>query len=296
MDSCFRDNLFNSRKLFTALYKAQALAHGVVRTHGRGFPSGVVQSEEKNVRKAALLRGATKAARLVNTPECPDLLAALVYDTKPVHILSTAADCIKWVEKKREMWSDITNEMTTIAFLWLNLIENYNKHMNSTDIADQIRNQYRPDHWMRNRKWWWAFFIWGLGVAASNAWKIYKAQYDNAKEDGEVVLPPKWSHRVFLEELVYDMLSPLEAGDHAKRLKEMDDDTIASFKSAKQLSAFSQSKKYVNDEEEYDFTCPSDVMRYNDDVRVDVMTKHRLNTGFLSADLMTKAFYNDGRT
>ena len=32
------DNLFNSRKLFTALYSAKCLAHGVVRTTGRGLP------------------------------------------------------------------------------------------------------------------------------------------------------------------------------------------------------------------------------------------------------------------
>jgi hypothetical protein len=40
--------------------------------------------------------------------------------------------------------------------------------MNSTDIADQLRGSYRPDRWMRQRKWWWAFFIWGIGVAGVN--------------------------------------------------------------------------------------------------------------------------------
>ena len=43
------DNLFNSRKLFTALYKAKALVHGVVRTAGRGLPPSVRQLEEKNM-------------------------------------------------------------------------------------------------------------------------------------------------------------------------------------------------------------------------------------------------------
>jgi hypothetical protein len=37
----YMDNLFNSRKLFTALYQAKCLAHGVVRTTGRGLPPSV---------------------------------------------------------------------------------------------------------------------------------------------------------------------------------------------------------------------------------------------------------------
>jgi hypothetical protein len=36
------DNLFNSVKLFQGLYKANALAHGVVRTSNRGVPDLVL--------------------------------------------------------------------------------------------------------------------------------------------------------------------------------------------------------------------------------------------------------------
>ena len=53
----FMDNLFNSHKLFSALYLAQALAHGVARTNGRGIPPSIIQQEEKNVRLAESLRG-----------------------------------------------------------------------------------------------------------------------------------------------------------------------------------------------------------------------------------------------
>jgi hypothetical protein len=44
----YMDNLFNSKKLFAALYQAKALAHGVARTSHRGVPNLIIQREEKN--------------------------------------------------------------------------------------------------------------------------------------------------------------------------------------------------------------------------------------------------------
>jgi hypothetical protein len=147
------DNLFNSRKLYEALYRTEALAHGVARTNGRGIPPSIIQKEEKNVSRAEQLRGTTKAARLINFDACPNLLAASVYDTKPVHILSSAADCVEWIVKEREVWSELIKNKAMMKYLRLNVIEEYNNHMNSTDIADQLRGNYRPDRWMRQRKW-----------------------------------------------------------------------------------------------------------------------------------------------
>ena len=74
----YMDNLFNSRKLFTALYRAKCLAHGVVRTTGRGLPPSVRQLEEKNLKEAMKLWGRTMAAKLVNSKDCPDLFACSV--------------------------------------------------------------------------------------------------------------------------------------------------------------------------------------------------------------------------
>jgi hypothetical protein len=81
------------------------------------------------------------------------------------------------MEKRRRVWLVTEAALIYVIFLRLNLIDDYNNNMNSTDISDQLRNQYRPDHWMRNRKWWWAFFIWAIGVAAANAWKMYDVMY-----------------------------------------------------------------------------------------------------------------------
>ena len=98
------------------------------------------------------------AAHLTNSTKCPDLLAVSLYDTKPVHLLSTTAKEVRWIVKQREVWSAEVQKKEMMKYLCLNIIEEYNSHMNSTDIADQLRGNYRPDRWMRQRKWWWSFY------------------------------------------------------------------------------------------------------------------------------------------
>ena len=210
----FMDNLFNSRKLFAALYRESVLAHGVARTNGRGIPQDIIIPREPNEQKANAIRGTTKAAKLINQKDCPDLLSVAIMDVQPVHMLSTVAETIEWGVKERErVWSITDQELQTMKFLRHEFIEMYNKFMNSTDIADQLRNNYRPDHWMRQRKWWWAFFIWGIGVAATNAWLIYDAMYKEElekikKNKAKKTLPKKWNHLDFIIELINDLIFP----------------------------------------------------------------------------------------
>jgi hypothetical protein len=137
----------------------------------------VRQLEEKNVQEAIKLRGCTIAARMVNSADCPDLFACSVYNTKQVHLLSSVEESMYWVVKKWKVWSAVHREIREMGHLSLNFIDNYNNNMNGADNADQLRNQYRPDHWMRNRKWWWAYFIWGISVAGINAFKMYESMY-----------------------------------------------------------------------------------------------------------------------
>jgi len=281
----FMDNLFNSRRLFTALYIAEALAHGVVRTSNRGMPPEIRQQEEKNEKQAELLYGTTKAAKLVNDPECPDLLAVSVYDTKPVHLMTTVEEDIHWVEKKRKVWSAVHKDIQLIGFLRLNWIDDYNNNMNSTDIADQLRNVYRPDHWLRNRKWWWAFFIWGVGVAGVNAWKIYEEMYAEAEADGKP-LPPKWSHCEFLEQLVYDLICPNASRDIVNLFSGMDDETFASeVRTTRSMSSFGTLGASTDMNEDVDLTCDSGIKDYCDNNKPESMTKPRMEGGYFSRRL-----------
>ena len=209
----YMDNLFNSRKLFTAAYSVFTLCHGVVRTNGRGIADAVIMKEEKTKEAAKKMRGATKAALLKNNAACPDLLVCSVYDTKPVHMMSTVAESIEWIEKKRKVWSSSEQKKVQMRYLRLNLINDYNENMNNVDLADQLRNCYRFNHWFRNRKWWWSIYLWSLGVAATNAFVMYLKLYEvEAKK--HLTMPKKWTHLEFLVELIYDFMGWTDMTDN----------------------------------------------------------------------------------
>ena len=71
------DNLFNLQKLFAALYRVNALAHGVMRTSGSGFPPSAKQEEKKNSNKAKQLKGTTKAAVALAKAAATDIVAVV---------------------------------------------------------------------------------------------------------------------------------------------------------------------------------------------------------------------------
>lgn len=253
----FMDNLFNSRKLFTALHREKALAHGVARANGRGVPEEVIIPKEKDQKKVNAMRGLSKAARLVNQPDCPDLLAFSIVDNNSVNFLSTVAETIEWgVKEKQRVWSMTEQELKTMKFLRTNFVNMYNEFMNFVDIADQLRNNYRPDHWMRQRKWWWAFYIWALGVATTNAWKMYEEMYDEEKarikkNKAKKDLPPKWTHQEFIIELINDLMWPDESAEKVARMKaaaagDASMGSMSSLRSGKSFASFASSSTAVS--------------------------------------------------
>ena len=111
--------------------------------------------------------------------QCPNLVATSVYDTKPVHFLSMSAESIKWIKKKRDVYDKVKKGIVNAEFLRLNINDDYNSQMGHVDVADQLRNYYRMDHWMRKTKWWWSYFFWGVGVLIVNAYVAYKTFMKN---------------------------------------------------------------------------------------------------------------------
>eukprot|EP01048_Picozoa_sp_COSAG05_P021918 COSAG05_NODE_4189_length_1630_cov_6.087524_1_plen_446_part_10 len=199
----FMDNLYNSVKFARAAYTVKCLVHGVARTWGRGIIDSVLQKEVKNIEQQDAVRGTVKVAMLKDDPICPNIVQASVYDTKPVHIISTVCDKIEWLIKKRDVYDKGSKEYKEIEYLRLNLIEWYNSGMGGVDIADQLRNQYRPDHWMRKRKWWWSIYLWAIGVVQTNAYLLYKSVQLKAGNKKTML-----THHGFLQKLALQLIWP----------------------------------------------------------------------------------------
>jgi hypothetical protein len=133
-------------------------------------------SFQKEIKKneQAAVRGTTKAAVLEGDPACKDLVAFSVYDTKPVHFLSTACTDLCWREIAKKVYNKDSGISVAMKFLRTNMQDSYNHIMNHVDRADQLRGNYRMDRWTRNRKWWWAIWMWGLETILVNAFVLYR--------------------------------------------------------------------------------------------------------------------------
>ena len=69
----------------------------VCQTDNKGLSKCVAQLVKTQKLNAAKVRGTTKAIVLKGDLLCENLVAASVYDTKPVHFLSMVCDNIKWL-------------------------------------------------------------------------------------------------------------------------------------------------------------------------------------------------------
>ena len=120
---CGVDNLYISAKFCKDAYMhpQRILLYGIARKSGRRLPVSVVQEEKATKSKQKKVRGTVKAAKLTGDPDCPNLLAVSVYDTKPVHFLSAAAESIKWREKKREVYNCEVKKLRVMKFLRLDI-------------------------------------------------------------------------------------------------------------------------------------------------------------------------------
>ena len=91
------DNLYMSAKFAKAAFNhtKKVLIAGVARKRMWGIPACVLQDEVKSPKDLLAVRGTVKAAVLMGDPDCLNLVATSVYDTKPVHFLSMSCGSIK---------------------------------------------------------------------------------------------------------------------------------------------------------------------------------------------------------
>ena len=201
------DNLYISLSLAKLAYSHKFLIHGVARTYLRGVPKVVLQQEQKNKTLQNAVRGLVKVAVLKEDEGIPDLVACSLYDTKPVHFLSSCVEEVVWMTKSRKVWDKNNHANKNIDFLRLNVVNEYNFGMGGVDIADQLRLQHRVDRWMRQSKWWWSIWLWSLSLAATNGYIIWRHVYDK-----EIKLkrstPTYYSHVQFLEKLALQLIWP----------------------------------------------------------------------------------------
>ena len=123
------------------------------------------------------MRGETKAEVLEGDNDFHRLVAFSVYDSKPVHFLSMAANKLAWERNERPVYDKTKGKVVNMPFYRTSVQNFYNHYMNSVDTADQLRGSYNFQHWMRNRKWWWALFMWGFGVLLVNAYILYNTEH-----------------------------------------------------------------------------------------------------------------------
>ena len=87
-----------------------------------------------------------------NNDICPNIVAALVYDTKPGHLLSTTCSDVVWYNNSRRVYSKEEGNHMSMQFKRVNLIDMYNQGIGEVAISYQLQLQYRLDCWIHNRK------------------------------------------------------------------------------------------------------------------------------------------------
>ena len=133
------DNLYISAKFAKAAFNhtKKMLIAGVTQKVMRGIPACVLQYEVKSPKYLLAARGTVNATVLMGDPDCLNLVATSVYDTKPVHFFSMSCGSIKWIVNNRDIYCVDMQKFKTIQFLILNINDDYNAGMGHADVSDQ---------------------------------------------------------------------------------------------------------------------------------------------------------------
>lgn len=103
------------------------------------------------------------------------------------------------------LYAPILNSSVSMKDLRLNMIDDYNIHMNSVELADQRHNQFCINYLLHNCKFWWFVFVWVIGIETMNAHILYGWFYTKEKAKTNT-MPEKPSHLDFILGILDDML------------------------------------------------------------------------------------------
>ena len=123
------------------------------------------------------VRNTVRVAVLECDKQIDDLVAISFYYSKPEYFLFTVVPEIKWDVCGKEKFSKQLEEKEAEKNLRPNFVNVYDYDMNSVDQADYLRKNYALGLNLRQRKWWWSIFLWGLDVAIVNSYLLYKSYH-----------------------------------------------------------------------------------------------------------------------
>ena len=146
------------------------MAYGVVRRDNRGVPKYIKQSSVTKKNEIEKVRGTLKVAHLKGDDKIKGLVALSLYDSKPFYMMSNACDKVEWTQKSRKIWRKDTQRLVAMKFHRVNIVDEYNYHMNNVDVADQLQGSYRFYLFLRKTKWWWSMFFWCFQMLLTNSY------------------------------------------------------------------------------------------------------------------------------
>ena len=95
------------------------------------------------------------------------------------------------------------------------------------------------------------------------------------------MLPLKWTHGQFLEELVCDLLLPEQSKKHVNMLRQMDkEQLVASVNMTHQFSILAGATASVTEESNNDLSCPLGVRMYLEKTKTNYITRERMEGNF----------------
>ena len=138
--TCAMDNLYMPSKFCRPAWqsKQHVMAYGVVRRDNRGVPKYIKQSSVTKKNEIEKVRGTLKVAHLKGDDKIKGLVALSLYDSKPFYMMSNACDKVEWTQKSRKIWRKDTQRLVAMKFHCINIVDEYNNHMNNVDVADQL--------------------------------------------------------------------------------------------------------------------------------------------------------------